>query len=355
MKNLSILIKPASSGCNINCKYCFYNDVSNHRKQHNYGLMTLEMVDLLVDRLKEIKSLNGLHISFQGGEPTIIGLSFYKSFIEKIKQLGLSCSYSIQTNGLLINEKWASFFKENNFLVGVSIDGFKENMDVFRVDFDGNSIYEKCLACLELLKKYGVDFNVLTVLTNNLAANPNELFKFYQENQIQYVQLIPCLPSIETSVESFALNPESYYKFYSEFFKIWLTNLQMFPISVNLFENIVCLLLNKTPYQCGLLGKCPVHFILESNGNVYPCDFYCTDECLLGNIKDSSILKLLTNKKARDFVNESYCQKKPCQNCKYINICHGGCKRQNICYLNDDFCAHKKMLDEILPELIKLI
>ena len=185
MKQFSMLIKPASSGCNLHCRYCFYNDVAENREVRNNGIMSEQTVHTLLLRLREIEGLQQLSISFQGGEPTVAGLKYFEMFVRKMKQLPAQIDYSIQTNGTLINEKWAKFFHDNNFLVGVSIDGFRENMDHFRYDYHETSVFNKTINTLKLFDRYEVEYNVLTVVTSQLAREPKKLMDFYMKNKIK--------------------------------------------------------------------------------------------------------------------------------------------------------------------------
>ena len=351
-----MLIKPASSGCNLHCRYCFYNDIAENRNVRNFGIMKQETVDLLYQRIKEITDLQELNISFQGGEPTVAGLKFFEYFTRRLKDLNVPINYSIQTNGTLINEKWAQLFHDFGFLVGVSIDGFRENMDQFRFDYHDVSVFNRTISTLKLLDKYQVEYNVLTVVTSQLAQNPKRLLDFYLNNKIRYVQLIPCLPPLNEPHNGFSLTPENYSAFYLEFFRLWKTQVEKGVfLSVNLFENLAAMLQGQYPYQCGMLGHCPVHFVLESNGDVYPCDFYCTDEYLLGNISDHSIEEIFTCQKAVEFTSSGDCMKQPCEDCRFRSICNGACRRQNVCFLTDEDCAYKKVLEVILPELARMI
>lgn len=357
-KVLSVLIKPASALCNLRCKYCFYMDESKNRAVPSHNVMQLEYVDILVDRIVEYLDGSGIaNISFQGGEPTIAKVEYFNYFISKMKKYpNIETHYSIQTNATLLDDDFIKLFKENNFLVGVSLDGYKQNMDSFRFGPNINSVYEKVMESINLLKKHHVDFNILTVVTRDLAKHPKQLFDFYLSNNFEYVQLIPCLPSFAEEDDGMSLRPQDYTAFYNEFFKAWINKYKKGNyINVNLFENIAGLIQGYYPYQCGMLGKCISQYVIESNGDVYPCDFYCLDEYLMGNIKDKSFKQLSISDGSKQLLKTSNCEKKICETCKYRNMCHGGCQRQNVCYLKDDYCAYQKLLDLAVPELITLL
>ena len=176
-KTMTVLIKPASSLCNLRCRYCFYNDVSENRDMPSTGIMSENTIEVLGERIHQALGHSGgtANISFQGGEPTVAGLSFFKTFTNVMAKQHpeIKTNYSIQTNATLLDDDWAEFFYEHDFLVGVSLDGFESNMNQFRFDENHNSVYYKVLKGIDLLKKHGVDYNILTVITKDLARKPN--------------------------------------------------------------------------------------------------------------------------------------------------------------------------------------
>lgn len=356
-RQISVLIKPASSSCNLRCSYCFYADVSESREVRNHGNMSPETIDCLTARIDEALEHEGTaNISFQGGEPTVAGLDYFRSFTQSMARFpNIMVNYSIQTNGTLLDKEWAQFFHDHHFLVGVSLDGYQTNMDRFRYDAKKKGVYYRVLAGIDELKKADVEFNILTVVTSELAAHPKALFEFYRSHKFNYVQLIPCLPGLYES-DDMALTPERYSSFYIQFFRVWREAwMRGTHISVNLFDNLAGMLGGELPYQCGMIGKCFVQYVIESNGDVYPCDFYCLDEYCLGNLKDRSFREMSESAQADSFLAGSACTKKPCESCPYLNFCHGGCRRQNVCYLTDESCAYRQALDVILPELYRMI
>lgn len=357
LKNISVMIKPASSLCNLRCRYCFYADISENRATASNGIMSEETTDLVIDRIAEALSGKGVaNISFQGGEPTVAGLSYFTHFVTKMKEYpDVRVNYALQTNGTLLDETWAQFFHDNHFLIGVSLDGYKLNMDQFRFDVNHQSVFDRIMKTIRLLKKFKVEYNILTVVTSQLADHAKGLMKFYKDSHFDYVQLIPCLPALNDKEDPFALTPEKYASFWISFFDEWYRALENGTrISVNLFENIHNMIHGNPPYQCGMLGKCTVQFVIESNGDTYPCDFFCLDEYRLGNLHTQSFQELFESERASSFVSGSQCTKKPCEQCPYLGMCNGGCRRQNVCYLNDETCAYRKVLDHIIPRLSRI-
>lgn len=329
------------------------------RKTFSNGIMKEYMVDLLVRRIHEYLKDDGiLNISFQGGEPTTAGLSWFENFFAKLEEnTDLQIHYSIQTNGTMLDDQWAAFLARHHVLVGISLDGYQQNMDAFRFDTNHQSVYFKVLRACDLLHKNKIDFNVLTVVTRKLSTHAKSLYSFYKEHHFDYVQLIPCLPRLDGIDDGISLRPDEYLTFFREFFRAWMKEIRKsgYVMNVNLFENIIGLLQGDLPYQCGMTGHCTNQMVIESNGNVYPCDFYCLDEYCLGNLANDSFSDLFHSKAASAFINNAQFMKKPCAYCKYQPVCHGGCRRQNVCYLDDAQCAYQQLLDEIVPKLMYMM
>ncbi len=357
MGNVSVMVKPASSACNLRCRYCFYADVAASREVAGHGVMKTETAELLAQRVAEACGFTGdAYISFQGGEPTVAGLDWFQRFAALMDAYpSITPHWSIQTNATLLDEAWCAFLAERNFLVGVSLDGPRANMDHFRFDATSEGAYARVIRGIELLEKAGVEFNILTVVTRQLAQKPKQLMQFYLQHDFADVQLIPCLPPLDGSDDGMSLRPQDYRSFYLGFFRAWKKAFESKRlIRVNLFENLLGMLEGYAPYQCGMLGRCTVQYVIESNGDVYPCDFYCLDQYRLGNLADASLHELSTSSGAQAFLDEQDCRRGPCATCRFARICNGGCRRQNVCYLTENSCAYQAVLAEVLPTLAEL-
>ena len=359
MKYFSMLIKPASSLCNYKCSYCFYNDVATQREIPCLGIMDDYTVDSIID--KTIGYFNEpvtITYAFQGGEPTCAGIEYFEKFIAKVnnnKNQNHIIQYALQTNGSLLDDRWIKLLKDNNFLVGISLDGFQENHDYFRKNQNGKETFEEVFNAYKKLKEYGVDVNVLTVLTSKLSKNPEKLYEFYKTNDIQFIQLIPCLPDLKNTDDSFALKPEEFSSFYKVIFDKWLDDLKTKEYrSITFFDNIIPLFIGRPPQQCGYLGFCSTQFVVEADGSVYPCDFYVLDQYKLGNINDVSIVDLANSTVASDFKNEKKRQCSKCEGCKYYKMCYGNCKRLNINYFSQDYCGIKDFLENKENEILAI-
>ncbi len=352
MPALSIMIKPSSSLCNLRCKYCFYADVSSKREFENFGLMSEETAENLIKSALDFADGASIAFAFQGGEPLLSGLEFFRSFVECVEKNNSENSeifYSLQTNGILIDEAWAEFFRKNKFLIGLSLDGnYKCNR--FRVDASGENVYYTVFEKAKLLEKCGVEFNILTVLTGYAAENSAEIYRHFRDNGFKFLQFIPCLrPFGDKSESELYMTPKQLEKFLIEVFNLYVKDFWRGNyVSVRYFDNLVRMYLGQKPEQCGLCGHCSYQFVAEGNGNIYPCDFYCTDEWLLGNVNECSLEFMAHSEKAKCFITESLAVDEKCRACPYFPLCRaGGCKRQRA---DRDYCeAYKAFFKACLP------
>ena len=357
MKYLSFLIKPASSLCNLRCTYCFYHDVSSHREVASHGIMSESTMKMLIDRAFETIDPDGvLTFAFQGGEPTIAGIDYFKSFTTYVssKKTNQRVYYSLQTNGTLLNDDWADLFAREKFLVGISLDGYDSNHDHFRKDASGTGTHKKIMEGIAILKRHQVNFNILTVLTDRLARHPEAYYKFITSNGFHHIQCIPCLGDLDHKGGE-QLNAKNYFSFYKKLYFLWLDDyLSGNYTSITLFDNLLVMLCDQPPQQCGMLGFCSPQMVIESDGGVYPCDFYVIDKYFCGNIKEMSIEKLIQSPQMQNFLNEKKFLPDLCKTCPFWNICRGGCKRQNIVYLKENYCGHRELLSVIYPTLARV-
>lgn len=352
MPPLSIMIKPASSLCNMRCKYCFYCDVASLRAEFDFGIMDEKTADNLISSALEFASGDSIAFAFQGGEPLLAGMDYFKYFTSAVKRNNKKNSrifYSIQTNGTLIDGEWADFFRENEFLVGLSLDGgYDDNR--FRVTASGQNPYYKITGAADILKKHGVEFNILTVLTGACADNAERIYRHFRSLEYKYIQFIPCLrPFGDKSESELYMTDSQYADFLIKIFNLYVKDFVRGEyVSVRFFDNLVRMYLGQRPEQCGVCGHCNHQFVIEGNGNIYPCDFYCSDEWLLGNINEMPIKSAAESVKATEFIKESLVVDAQCRECAYYPMCRaGGCKRQRA---DRDYCrAYKKFYSSCLP------
>ncbi len=358
MKNLTIMIKPASSLCNLRCKYCFYANISNLREVKNYGVMSIETLESLLRNIrKDIDSGDRIAFVFQGGEPTLAGLDWFQYFtaiVDRWKEIHVS--YALQTNATLLDEQWCQFLKKYNFLVGVSWDILPECQNEARVDPSGKSTQKKVMESIALLNAWHIEYNILCTLTNFVARYPNQVWKQLVRHDIRYVQFTPCLDELDKPGESvYALSPKRFAFFYDRIFQLWYADFRKGKgRSVKLFDDIMNLMVCGVPSACGMDGQCSPQMIVEADGSVYPCDFYCMDEYKLGNLARTEIRQIYESEAMHSFLTRPHKMPASCRNCRFVRFCGGNCKRmqRQICYEeNDSYCGYQDFLGRNMGSL----
>lgn len=330
MGPLTLLIKPVSSSCNMRCKYCFYFDQADHREIDNYGVMSDSTLKAIVKKSFDY-STGEVSFAFQGGEPTIAGIDYYKRFlllVDKYNTKGLRVNLSIQTNGLNLNNDWAEFLSKNRFLVGLSLDGDRNIHNANRVDFRGNGTYNKVIKASELLREYNIDFNILSVVTKVLARSAEKVYQSFKDRDFRYIQFIPCIGDIHGEVRDYSLGYEDYGNFLVKVYDLWERDIynRRF-VSIRYFDNLLLILANYQPEACSMRGACSPNLLVESDGSLFPCDFYALDKWNIGNINSLSIEDAFTSSVLKSFISSSTEIGDECNSCKYLRICRGGCRR----------------------------
>lgn len=332
MEYAVLLIKPASSLCNMNCRYCFYRSLSEKREQSSYGCMNADTASRIIDEAFRV-ARRGVNFAFQGGEPTLAGLDFFRAFVQTAevrRPRGLEIAYSIQTNGLLVDADWAQFFKQHRFLVGLSLDGPKELHDYLRQDGKGNGTFARVMKTARLLEKHRVDFNILTVVSAGVARHAEKVYRFFKSQGFSYLQFIPCLDPLDQPPfgNEQSLTPALYGAFLKRLFMLYYEDFMADRyVSIRFFDNLVRVMQGLPSEQCGMHGACSGQIVIEGDGTVYPCDFYCVDRWRLGNIHEQPLDELLGCDTMRAFIASSEHRDPQCAACDVAFLCRGGCRR----------------------------
>ncbi len=332
MPAISLLIKPASSSCNMRCEYCFYADVASQRETPNYGVMSEETLEIIVQKAFDYADTLAA-FGFQGGEPTMAGLDFFRRVVELQKKYNtrrIQVNNAIQTNGLNINDEWAEFLHENNFLVGLSLDGTADIHDRYRRDAEGRGTFERVLAAARVMERHQVEFNILTTVNIDVARNIERIYYFFRKQGFSYLQFIPCLDELNQpgGQNGYSLTPEAYGDFLKRLFRLWYVDLNTKrPVSIRYFDNLVMMLGGYPPESCGMSGSCSCYYMIEADGSVYPCDFYVTDEWRIGRVQTDGWAEMSASDTARRFVEISRQVAEECRSCPYYRLCRGGCRR----------------------------
>lgn len=363
MPPLNILIKPASGNCDMRCRYCFYADEQENRRVSSRGIMSKETMRKIMDRA--LKYADGYcTVAFQGGEPTLAGLDFYEDLAKYMaareNPKRIRFQYAIQTNGLKIDETWARFWAENRYLVGVSLDGPKEIHDKYRRDRGGKGTYNQIMSGIRLLEKYHVDYNILTVVTSASARSGQKIYNFFKKNKMEYQQYIECLDPLGEAPggQEFSLTPRQYQVFLKSLFDAWYLDVKAGKAVYNrYFDNLMLILDGHMPESCNMRGICGKQWVIEADGSTYPCDFYALDQWLLGNIREDSFEDMDRRREELGFIRWSEKIHEDCQQCRWLNLCRGGCRRNREPVTEDStgknyFCdAYKGFFEYAYPRL----
>ena len=376
MKSLQLLIKPASSLCDLKCKYCFYHNLATHQAL-SPKIMSVETLELTIKRASEYftnapkDEPSYLSILFQGGEPTLAGLDYFKQAVAFQKQYfahlpQVQISNAIQTNGCKLDDELVSFLVANDFFFGISLDGPKALHDAMRIHRNGSGSYDEVRAGITKLQKFGAQFNVLCVLTDLNALNIKSVYEHFKELGFYNHQYIACLDPFErlgqhsnehlqehSKEQPLFLSEQAYSQFLINIFDLWYQDLMERGtyISIRHIENYLALLLKMSINSCNMTGVCQIQNVVESSGKIYPCDFYAHDDYELGNLTDHDFEYLQTNSKARTFIEQSHQLPNECQHCPYLSLCRNGCYRERLNGKNIHCAAFKAFFAARLDKL----
>jgi uncharacterized protein len=325
----SLLIKPASAVCNLDCAYCFYLDrAADPYQSLPARRMTLETLERLVDTYL-FYSYPESAFAFQGGEPTLAGLPFFESLVKFQQQYGRngqSVGNSMQTNGILLDSNWCQLFRTYNWLLGVSLDGPEAVNDLYRFNKEGHGTWKRVVGNIELLQKEKVEFNILCVLNQGNVGRPRELYRFFRSLGIENLQFIP-LAEFDGNGNPlpFTITPEQYGAFLCEVFDAWWPERR--KVRIRIFDNIAEALAGQKPGNCTMHETCDSYAVVEYNGDVYPCDFFVEADWKLGNIMVDSWSEIARRTRRYSFAGKKAIPHSECLRCEYQSICHGGCPK----------------------------
>lgn len=361
----SVLIKPAGPDCNMACSYCFYlekKDLFADQKVHRMSEKILE------EMVKQTLQQGGREVSFgwQGGEPTLMGIPFFQKAVDFQKKYsrGQTIGNGFQTNGLLINKDWAKFFKEYNFLVGISLDGPEHVHDFYRALQGGGKTWKRIEDNAKLLLDAGVAVNALSVVNNYSVQYPEEIYNYHKSLGINFMQFIPIVetdPNDPAKAADFSVSEKEYGKFLNKLFDLWQADFEkgVPKTSIRLFDSVFFSYVDLIPPDCSLMKECGVYVVVEHNGDIFSCDFFVEPECKLGNIKENKLIDLLNSEKQLAFGKQKSNLPDECVNCKWLKYCRGGCPKDrvrdprdnNLCHFCEAFKMFFKHSDAAFKEL----
>jgi uncharacterized protein len=338
-----VMAKPTGAICNLDCAYCFYLAKSELYPGGRFRMSQATM-EQYVRQVLESQEGPEVTIAWQGGEPTLMGLGFFRRAVEvaeACRRPGQRLLHTLQTNATLLNDEWAEFLAQKGFLVGVSIDGPPELHDTYRVDKKGRATSPKVLAGLGLLRRHGVDYNVLCTVHAANASHPLEVYRYLRDDcGARFVQFIPIVehapsPGCPAAVSPRTVRPEQWGRFLIEVFEEWLAH-DVGQVFVQAFDAALASWLGLPPGVCVFAETCGNAVALEHNGDVYSCDHFVDPAHLLGNLHDRHLLELLASERQRRFGQDKrdllpgYCKR-----CDVLFACWGECPKNRFALAPD--------------------
>ncbi len=335
-----VMAKPTGARCNLDCAYCFFLKKDRLYPGSDFR-MSDEVLEAYVRQTLEGQTAPEVTIAWQGGEPTLMGLDFFRRAVEiekKYAGAGRRVANSFQTNGLLIDDAWCRFLHENGFLVGLSLDGPRELHDVYRRDKGGRSVFDKVAGAARLMQKHGVEFNILCTVNAENSRHPLEVYRYFRDGLgARYIQFIPIVERDNdagdqdgAAVTDRSVDPEQYGRFLTEIFDEWVRR-DVGVVFVLFFDAVLASYFFGRSSLCVLRPTCGEALVLEHTGDLYACDHFVEPAFQLGNILETPIAELVSSDRQRAFGRrKSETLPKTCRECRFLFTCHGECPKNRV-------------------------
>ena len=339
----NIMLKPAGSLCNLNCEYCYYLDKSEIYGGHE-PRMTDRMLEHFIKEYIQANEVNEVTFNWHGGEPLVMGLDFYRKAMEYERKYadGKKICNTIQTNGILLNEDWCKFLRDNDFLVGVSVDGPEDVHDRYRRDKGGRPTFAKVIRGVEQLYRYGVQYNTMTTVNKASEGRGMDVYRFLKAIGSRYMQFMPVVEHIDPDgriadpaapaavIAPWSVGSEAYGNFLCDIFDHWVCN-DVGRYFVGQFDAALASWCGVQPGICAYSETCGGNSVVEHNGDLYPCDHFVYPHYKVGNLMDSSLKDLMNSSEQIRFgVSKRNGLPLKCIRCKWFFACHGECPKHRF-------------------------
>ncbi|MDJ0923553.1 MAG: anaerobic sulfatase maturase [Acidimicrobiia bacterium] len=339
-----ILGKPTGAICNLGCSYCFFLDKEQLYEGDRFR-MSDEMLETYIRSLIDMHQVPQVTVAWQGGEPTLMGIDFFRKSIEfenRYRSPGMTFLNTMQTNGTLLNDEWCEFFKENDYLIGISIDGPRKLHDAYRVNKRGEGTFDKVMQGLRFLQKHEVEYNVLTTVNRMNGDFPLEVYRFLRDDAgTDWMQFIPVVERVDehgnpadlrgSYASDRSVEAEQFGQFLTTVFDEWVRN----DVGSVFIQTIEAAARNWAGMDqsgmCVFNETCGLGLALEHNGDLYSCDHFVDPEFLVGNIADASVADLVAGKQQYDFGQDKLTGlPQYCLDCDVRFACHGECPKNRF-------------------------
>ena len=328
-----LMAKPAGSQCNCACEYCFYLAKADLYPGGTHR-MSDEVHRAYIEQLFASHRVDRVTVAWQGGEPTLMGLDFFRRSVEyqvACARPGTRIENTFQTNGILLDDEWCRFFFDNGFLVGLSMDGPGDLHDAYRKDRAGRGTFDRVLRAARLLQEHGVEFNILCTVNAANADRPLDVYRFFRDELgAQYIQFIPVVEREEDGVTGRSVRPEQWGRFLVEVFDEWVRHDVGRTFVLN-FDAALAGWLGGAGTVCIFGPTCGLGMALEHNGDLYSCDHFVEPDHYLGNILETPLAELVASDRQRRFgLDKRETLPRPCRECAYLGICNGECPKNRF-------------------------
>jgi len=335
------MLKPRGPVCNLECAYCFYLPKEAMYPQASFR-MSDELLESFTHQYIQDQQAPEITFAWQGGEPTLMGLEFYRKAMEyqrKYHQAGQKINNSLQTNATLLDDEWCQFFRQNNFLLGVSLDGPKELHDAYRLDKGGQPTFERVMRGINLLQKHRVEFNILACVNNRTAQYPLDVYHFLRDDVgTAFIQFIPIVEKKFDPVQPFSyrsVTGSAYGQYLNAIFDEWVRN-DVGKIFIQIFDVALASWAGLRPGLCVHEATCGQALAMEHNGDLYACDHYVDSSHYLGSMNDHSLVELINLPQQRQFGREKKSRlPRQCRKCRVRFACNGGCPKDRLLTTQD--------------------
>ena len=330
-----VMTKPIGPICNLDCEYCFYLEKEELYPDNNSFRMTDEVLENYVRQYIEAQQVNEVTFAWQGGEPTLMGVDFFRRAVEyqyRYRRPGMQIQNTFQTNGTLIDDEWATFLKQNKFLVGISIDGPPEIHDKYRFDKRGRPSSDDVIRGLRFLQKHNVDYNVLCVVSRSNENHAVEVYQYFKQLGVEFMQFIPAVEHFGDGpqVSNRSVGARQYGKFLCEIFDEWVVS-DIGKIFIQIFDVSLEAWLGYMPSLCIFNETCGNAMAIEHNGDLYSCDHYVSPEYHLGNIEETPMTEMVNSPFQRKFgTDKRDTLPQYCLDCEVRFVCNGGCPKNRF-------------------------
>ena len=346
---LYIMTKPVGAICNLACDYCYYLEKSKLYQESPKHIMSDELLEKFIKEYIESQTMPQVLFTWHGGETLMRPLSFYQKAMELQRKYarGRTIDNCIQTNGTLLNDEWCRFFHDNNWLVGVSIDGPQEFHDEYRKNKQGKPSFMKVMQGINLLNKHRVEWNALAVVNDFNADYPLDFYHFFKEIGCRYIQFTPIVERIfrhddgrhlaaveegdNEKLADFSVTPEQWGNFLCTIFDEWVKN-DVGEYFIQLFDATLANWVGEQPGVCSLAKTCGHAGVMEFNGDVYSCDHFVFPQYKLGNIYSKTLVEMMYSDKQQQFGRNKFDSlPSQCKECQYLFACNGECPKNRFC------------------------